>query len=775
MNVGNSVLISGGLLWIAISTIIRAEELPTRSGVAESEASEGEPAEQSDRAMAQASMVLAPYVVTAVRWKLPLRLFELGRLELHSRLQVRWPSGSFVTTPERAAQPARSTVYPVTVLDGDVVRASPCLRSEDALAADPTLVSSRSLAGMSGRSAAAQASLRGMGTPLALVDGIPVNDPWDGSIRWQDVPVEGLDQTEVAPGAGAVPWGGPAGGVIQFLRVPAIGQLVTVPVPADLQDVEHPFPPKQVVVGAGRATVLAGDEGTRSAEIAAIQPTRLGVLQILGRAYHTDGSFGVAPEQRGAIDARMAAQNRWLETRWRQPLGRHREVTAAVRADSQSDELGTEYQQAGSHGRLASLTFAGETGASLKWNGIVYVQARHGRRTFSTVDIARTSEMPYVDTFDLNSTTWGASWTGVWRHSGGNRTTFGLDARSVKGESKTDWEFASGSFAHERAAGGAQKEGGVFVLHHRQLGPSARLTSGLRAERWQESGSRRETDRSTGAQLWKESISPAETVGVSPTAGIVWEPWKQWRLRATGQTGYRRPTLAVRYELFGLRSVVTEPCAALRPERQSTLQIAAEYRPRPGVVLHACAFAGERRDAIGTRAIVRGAGEFPEADRLPAGYEMRTWTNFDCARVQGVELSARWTAIESLTIAGGLLLCDARIRDMEKRPWFEGNLLAGIPTRSGVLTATWHPSVRWALHNRIRLLGRQFVDEENTRRLGEAALLDLGINYSYRKGGEVFLIVENAADARVIIDRGVTGLTYLGSRRLAAVGMRVAW
>src|SRR5690606_6218191 len=106
-------------------------------------------------------------------------------------------------------------------------------RRSDSLTANPT---------------AQGVSLRGLGPSgasrsLVLLDGVPLNDPFGGWVAWTKIPRESLAGIEVVPGGGATAWGNAAlGGVVQMLSAPLAAQ--------------------------GRATVMAGDFGTRSLEFA---------------------------------------------------------------------------------------------------------------------------------------------------------------------------------------------------------------------------------------------------------------------------------------------------------------------------------------------------------------------------------------------------------------------------------------------------------------------------------------------------------------------------
>lgn len=365
---------------------------------------------------------------------------------------------------------------------------------------------------------------------------------------------------------------------------------------------------------------------------------------------------------------------------------------------------------------------------------------------------------------------------GSWSHSGNNRTNIGADLRSVSGESRSDLAFTNGAFTHERIAGGRQDIAGVFVMHHRRLTASSQMSIGMRLDEWREgSGHARESDRMSGTKTKDEKFSDKSGDEFSPTIGWVSQWRKHWLLRGNLESGFRRPTLYEHYGELGQNSLMLEPNHALRIERRMSAQMSVEYSAGATVTLSTTVFANELHDAIGSRAIVRGSSESARLESLPADYDGRTWINLDRARVRGVQLSARWRPQKTITFDAGFLFYDTSIRHVTLAPWLEGNEMAGVPHRVAVVNATWQPSKKLAVQTRVRFFGREFADEENSRRLGEVLLADLGANYSLNSRTELFFAIENVGDTQIENARGVTGVVYRGAPRMASGGVRVMW
>ena len=68
--------------------------------------------------------------------------------------------------------------------------------------------------GMRGLGGGAQ----GISRALVMIDGVPLNDPFFGSIQWNRVPLDNIDRVEVVRGGGSPLWGNYAeGGVINIV------------------------------------------------------------------------------------------------------------------------------------------------------------------------------------------------------------------------------------------------------------------------------------------------------------------------------------------------------------------------------------------------------------------------------------------------------------------------------------------------------------------------------------------------------------------------------
>jgi outer membrane receptor protein involved in Fe transport len=239
------------------------------------------------------------------------------------------------------------------------------------------------------------------------------------------------------------------------------------------------------------------------------------------------------------------------------------------------------------------------------------------------------------------------------------------------------------------------------------------------------------------------------------------------------------PTLNELYRPFRQGTTVVEANSALRTERNTAAELGAEWSLTRGsaalLTLGATGFWNELHDAVGNVTLARGPGTFPLFGTLPAGGTGRQRLNIDLTRVRGVELSANWRANDFFSIGTAALFNDATVRRAAIAPGLAGKRVAQVPRRSASLGATWRAPRGITATPRLRWIGRQFEDDENTLRLGEAVVVDLGASHPLTPQVELFFTLENVGGARLETGRSADGVVNVGTPRLLLGGIRGAW
>jgi outer membrane receptor protein involved in Fe transport len=478
------------------------------------------------------------------------------------------------------------------------------------------------------------------------------------------------------------------------------------------------------------------------------------------------------------------------------------EITTTVRGYEESRGNGTPYQRNESSETFASVAIAAQPTNQFAWNAVLYAQDQAFASTFSAVNALRTIETPASDQFDVPARAFGAAWTGAWKGSDDTRTSLGADLRWVDGETRENFSFSGGVFTRQRVAGGTQSVAGLFALREQAISRAIRLTLGARFDHWRDrEGHRRETDRTTGAVFRDDHYTNRHGTEFSPSAGLVWNPHQQWRIRANAQKAFRRPTLNELYRPFRQGANVTEANPALKTERVTNGEFGIEWstgkpfgsvnpstqargvrtptgsvvEPAHGLALNTTIFWNELEHAVGNVTRVRGPGTFPGFGVIPAGGVGRQRLNIERTQVRGWETSATWRANNELSINAAVLFSEALVRESTIAPQLVNKHIAQVPRRSASFGATWRAPGGLLVTPRVRWIGRQFEDDENTLRLGEVAVADLGISRVLTKNLELFVTLENAGNSRIETGRSADGVVNTGTPRFFLAGLRGQW
>lgn len=680
-------------------------------------------------------------------------LFLAAASFAHAQAQPVEELAPVFVTASRGNEAVTQVPFSHETISGEALRASPNLSLDGALRGVAGFSLFRRSDSVVAHPTAQGVSLRGLGPSgasrsLVLLDGVPLNDPFGGWVAWTKVPRESLGGVELVPGAGGSAWGNAAlGGVVQLFT-------------------ESARVPRQRLVARG------GSFNTQDFEGQFTESFGSGSLQLLGRHFSTDGYYTVAPDRRGSIDRPTSSRARWATARWRQALGGDDRTAATftVRRFAEDRGNGTPYQGNSTDETFASLALESRVSPTFQWNAVAYAQSQAFASTFSAVDATRSFETPASNQFDVPATAIGVSWVGEWAPTAGDLTTFGIDARDVRGETREESAFVADAFTRRRFAGGRQTTAGAFVVHSRTIAADARLALGLRADAWRETDGHRR-DYLNGAQVADERYPERDGVEFSPSAGVTMKVAENLNVHASAQQAFRRPTLNELYRPFRVGNVITDANPALSTETVTGGEIGADFT-RGALTLGVAGFWNELHDAVGNVTIASGPGNFPGIGFVPAGGEGRRRLNLDRARVRGVSVSANWRLAEGFTVEAQYLYNDATVRRARVAPHLEGRRLAQVPRHAGSVGLNWRRG-RWSLGPRVRLLGAQFEDDRNALRLAPAAVVDVFASFRFNPNAEFFLSAENLFQERVETGRSADDLYNLGTPRLVLVGVRL--
>jgi outer membrane receptor protein involved in Fe transport len=555
-------------------------------------------------------------------------------------------------------------------------------------------------------------SLRAVGASgasraIVLCDGVPLGDPFGGWVYWSRVPRAAVDRVEILRGGGSSLYGsGALGGVVRLFRRAPEGR-------------------------AARVEGSMGSQGTPEASAFGSAPLGRWTLDAAGEYFRTDGYVLVAPNERGAVDAKAASRHATGDLGLGRAVGVNGRVFARVSGFDEDRQNGTPLQVndtqliQGSGGLEAPLA-GGRVSGRAFWEDQDYHQ------TFSTIAADRASER-LNRTQDVAARSAGASaeWTRVLgrRH----RLAAGTELRQVKGQN--DEVAIAGTVQTPGSTFGRQRIGALFAEDAVELGRHTSLTAGLRLDEWRNDDARRvAADVTTGLASRSESAW-------SPRAALVHEWRGGFTAMGSAYKAFRAPTLNELYRSFRVGNVATAANESLSAERLSGFDVGLRWSARPRFSLRATAFRMIVDDPI-ANVTLRSTPALIERQRQ----------NLGSSRSQGLELDAQCRVSGLLRLSAAYLFADAAVRSFSADPTLEGRRLPQVARHSGTVQAlvTAKRLRGWL---QARGVGEQFDDDQNQLRLAPFAVLDARIEHPVHHGASLFLAAENLLDARYDVGR----------------------
>ncbi len=157
--------------------------------------------------------------------------------------------------------------------------------------------------------------------------------------------------------------------------------------------------------------------------------------------------------------------------------------------------------------------------------------------------------------------------------------------------------------------------------------------------------------------------------------------------------------------------------------------------------------------------------------RLKSTGEVRTvspgvYENYGATLRKGVEVSAKWTPVESFELSAVYGVTDTEVEQNADRRLL-GLAVPGVPESSGSLDATFRPLADWSINAVWRYVGEYEVDAFNTPQAENYDLLDLGISYAHRgdRNYRIYARLENVTG-----EKYATSVSVIGGQLLFAPG-----
>lgn len=587
-------------------------------------------------------------------------------------------------------------------------------------------------------------SLRAIGASgasraLVTLDGAPQNDPFGGWVIWTALPPEGVESATVIRGAGAGPYGaGALTGVVELHERGASEGLQALDVEAGERD-------------SYRIAAAGGGPG----------------LLLVGQAISTAGYTPVRGAQRGAADEPLSLDAESFSFRAQHTFSG---VESAVRVGGYNERRGAGLAGARSiaSGGSASLTLGRTPTEGVGgWRVQVWAQVSDLKNSSVAVAADRSHTTPANDQYGTPAHGLGLN-AALEGKSGALSWETGVDVRLDRGFDHERFRYMNGTFTRNRVAGGQTVVGGAYVEGAYDREPWI-VTGGLRFDGWSSTDATRiETDTATGRVLLDQHAPDAS--GSLPTArlGVRYSLTPAVWVRGAAYAGFRPPTLNELHRPFRVGNDVTEANPDLKPEKLQGVEVG--FGGGKPVRWSGTVFYNWLKDPITNVTIGFGPGVFPTAGFIPAGGTLRQRQNAGEIRAYGFEGEASGAISDGLDWRAAIAATHARMDGGSVAPQLTGLRPAQTPELTVTAGLDWTPLDQLNLTADLRYEGSRFEDDLNTRKLRAGTELDMRAGWRVAPHSDVYLAVDNVADANLDVGQTASGVTSYSEPRTVRVG-----
>jgi len=660
-----------------------------------------------------------------------------------------------VISASRVEQPLADVAANVTVLTQSDVEQSAAQTVDDFLRQVPGFSLFRRQSSLVSNPTTQGVSLRGIGPSgvsraLVLLDGIPLNDPFGGWVYWSRIPMQQIQQVEIARGAGSNVWGNYAmDGVINITTAG--------PTPRTVQFYGE---------GGTRGTVNLDLFGSH-----VIGP--LGVA-LQGNYFRTDGYPVIKTDQRGLIDIPPDSEHEAFNGKLRYELSPDAFAFLNGTYFNEDRGNGTPLTHNGTQTGVISGGAQLTTADNSQWKLTAFGNLQTFTSTFSTQAPDRNSEVPALDQ-RVPSTAIGTSLQWLRPFLETHMATAGLDFQWIDGETQEQFRFVDDHFTAERHAGGTQQLIGIYGEDLVTPLPGLQVTAGGRIDIWRSlDGHRIERSLDTGQLLRDDTFPDRDDVQFSPKLALLYDVTDALSLRAAGYKGFRAPTLNELFRPFRVRNDITEANADLDPETLYGGELGLTYAESI-MLAKLTGYWNDLQDPITNVTVGFGPGTIAPCGMVPDGGVCRQRQNLGLARFRGVEVEVDVHPYPYWTGSVSYLYVDTDIVSAPAEPQLVGNQVAQVPPNQFVIKLSYDNPRILTSSVQVRYVGNQFEDDLNTLNLGDFTVVDLYLGRQIRPGWDIFFSIENVFNRVYDVAKTADGVVTIGAPLLAHGGVSITF
>jgi outer membrane receptor protein involved in Fe transport len=648
-----------------------------------------------------------------------------------------------VVYPPRLAPLGGEAAFSAVQIGPETLKAVP--RIDQALETAPGVSLFRRTTSLSANPTTQGVSLRaiagsGAGRALVTLDGAPVNDPFGGWVIWTALPPEGLAGATIVRGAGAGPYG--AGALTGVIALQERGA----------RD------------GLGALDISAGERASYRGAVSG------GTKDILltASAETTDGYTPVRGPARGAADLPLDLEDANAAIRVQHDFNG---IQAAARVEAFEERRGAGLLGARSttNGTAETLTLAKPASQGVGgWRLQAWARTSDLKNSSVAVAANRATTTPANNEFSTPAVGYGVNAAIQGALSDAAHWEVGVDARWAHGADHEQFRVVNNAFTMGRDAGGHTFVGGGYLEAAYDAAPWI-ITGGIRLDYWQSTDAQRhEFVLATGVTTLNSHAPDASGTLPSGRIGVRYNLGEDLWLRGAAYTGFRAPTINELHRPFRVGNDVTEANPLLKPEKLYGIE--GGLGGDGPFKWDLDAFYNELHDPVLNVTLGVGPGTFPIAGFIPAGGTLRQRQNAGEIDAYGVEGDADGELISAVSWRAAFAWTHARVQGGTTAPQLTGLKPAQTPELTVTGGLDWRATDRLTLSGAVRYVSTQYDDDQNVRRLPPGAELDVRAGWALAPGEEVYLAVDNAADARISTGKTADFVDSWGVPRTVRVG-----
>jgi len=562
---------------------------------------------------------------------------------------------------------------------------------------------------------------------LVLLDGVPLSDPFFGSIPFSTLAIDTIGAARITRGGGAGAFGaGTVAGTVELFTA---------------DRAQLPLYSASGFYGTANAVQL---NGSVAPDVGA------GYVSLSGSFARGDGFWTTPEAQRGPADVR-ARYKSWSTTlQGVAPVGETGEIQARLALFEDDRTLRFAGADNGQEGQDASVRYLAR--GDWQVEALAYVQLRN----FNNIVISATTFRPTLNQRNTPSTGLGGKIELRPPVGGDHLLRIGADSRFASADMYEEAMNANtGAITFRREATGREVTTGFYVEDDWTLGDVV-LTAGARADYWTISRGRFvERNATTGAVTTTIHPDRDDWEG-SFRAGLLWHASDAIALRAAGYTSFRLPTINELYRGFQVFPVTTQANANLSPERLKGGEIGIDVTPTPTTHLSITGFYNRLGNAIANVTI---------------GTNTRQRRNVDAILAKGVEVTGS-VDIGAFDLSASYAFNDSKVEASGQAAALDGMQPAQSPRHSASATLGWNAPANARLAVTARYVGPQYEDDLQVDRMPGATTIDGYARLPVTDRISIVGRVENLFDVTVLTRKVGTSVD-LGAPQTFWIGVQI--